>query len=585
MPDTIEPLYGKTFFSAQSFASLQSARLVLPELLRHTRPRSMVDIGCGVGSWLRAAGDLGVGERLGVDGDYVDRNALMIEAEQFMPADLSKPGLADMIAERRPGRFDLVACLEVAEHLPFDRSFSLVDDLCALSDLVLFSAAIPFQHGTGHINEQWPEFWATQFRSHGYACFDLLRPQIWSRPDIDWWYSQNTLVFARQGSEAHDALPADTVVGVGPLARVHPEAWLSGALNVWHRHRAAAREEEVSDYRALVRAWTRDEGLTPPLRAVERARTAAHDARDVFPYTRTEVDEPERLLAESEARGNATRADLAAAQRDCNGLRTDLAQAQIRITALEAECEAERRRAEKLTADLEAKGEAIAALQSGAETDRARATELAETSSALQAQLAKLRSELDEHKLLAEELATTSKSWETKALSLGMEFDSERSQSGLVAATLRESRQEIETLRAKFDAERARGEALHVELGRARYEIERLHGERDQAQAELLSIQEKLVALDARAATLQAANTTLRGMVLRHDIQMQEAFGRIAVMDQLQHAYEQMAAQVQATEQRAAADVAAERHRADTLLASTSWRITAPVRALKRLVG
>lgn len=314
MPDDIKTLYNQPFYDAQSFDSLQSARIVLPELFRHVHPQSVVDIGCGVGTWLRAASDLGIVERLGVDGDYVDRGALMLSEEQFLPIDLSQSGLVEKVAARRPGRFDLVMCLEVAEHLPFDRSAGLIDDLCRLSDVVLFSAAIPFQHGTGHINEQWPEFWATSFRAHGYACFDLLRPLVWGRPDVNWWYAQNLLVFARESSEAFTQLPAEAEAGTRALARVHPEAWLSGVLNVWHRHRAAARTEEPEDFRTLLHAWTSGAELTPPLRAVERARTAPPGARNVFPLTRTEVDEPESLLAEAETRAEETQVRLEAVQ-------------------------------------------------------------------------------------------------------------------------------------------------------------------------------------------------------------------------------------------------------------------------------
>jgi SAM-dependent methyltransferase len=323
MPDDIITLYNQDFFDAQSRESLQSARVVLRELFRHVRPQSVVDIGCGIGTWLRAAEDLGVVDRLGVDGDYVDRGALMLPGERFLPVDLAQPGLTSAVAERGRARFDLVMCLEVAEHLPFERSEALVSDLCQLGDLVLFSAAVPFQHGTGHINEQWPEFWATLFRARGYACFDLLRPTLWAHPDVNWWYAQNTLVFAKEGSEAYAQLPATSTVGTSALSLVHPEAWLSGLLNVWHRHRAAAREEEVEDFRTLLRAWTDGALQTPPLRAVERARASPPGERSVFPFTRTDVDEPERFMAEAEV----LRAEIGDARQRCDGLLEELKQA------------------------------------------------------------------------------------------------------------------------------------------------------------------------------------------------------------------------------------------------------------------
>jgi hypothetical protein len=50
--------------------------------------------------------------------------------------------------------------LEVAEHLQPKRSASFVADLVALAPAVLFSAAIPGQPGTDHINPRWQDEWA-----------------------------------------------------------------------------------------------------------------------------------------------------------------------------------------------------------------------------------------------------------------------------------------------------------------------------------------------------------------------------------------------------------------------------------------
>lgn len=288
--------YDASFYDAQSFGSLQSARVILPELLRYHRPATVIDIGCGVGPWLRVAAELGAQTCIGVDGGYVPRDALMIPADCFLPTDLTAPGLADRVLAVRPDRFDLAICVEVAEHLAFERSAGFVADLCRLSDVVLFSAAIPFQHGTGHVNEQWPEFWATHFRAHGYVCFDLLRPEIWGKPDVEWWYAQNLLIFVREGSETAGRFPAEAAAAGKPLAMVHPEAWLSSVLNLWRPQRRDARGEEEGDFRAVRAAWISGARLTPALQAVERARAAPPSARNVFPFTRMEVAEPEVLI-------------------------------------------------------------------------------------------------------------------------------------------------------------------------------------------------------------------------------------------------------------------------------------------------
>jgi 2-polyprenyl-3-methyl-5-hydroxy-6-metoxy-1,4-benzoquinol methylase len=50
--------------------------------------------------------------------------------------------------------FDLVISLEVAEHLPESAADAFIDSLVRHGDVILFSAAIPFQGGHRHINEQ-----------------------------------------------------------------------------------------------------------------------------------------------------------------------------------------------------------------------------------------------------------------------------------------------------------------------------------------------------------------------------------------------------------------------------------------------
>ena len=582
MPDDTTTLYGRDFFDSQSFNSLKSARIVLPDLFRHVSPQSVVDIGCGVGSWLSAIGDMGVAERLGVDGSYVERVELMIPAECFLDADLAKPGLPATIAARRPGKFDLAMCLEVAEHLPFERSASLVAELCELADLVLFSAAIPFQHGTGHINEQWPEFWATQFRASGFACFDLLRPELWGRSGVDWWYAQNVLVFARTGSAAHARLPDAAAVATRPLARIHPEAWLSDALSVWHPHRGEAREEELYDLRALLHGWADGAELLPPLRAIERSRRTPAGARNVFPFTRTETADPERLIAEAEAKGRTTRADLAALQRESATHRDELAALRQKLGVLEAERDAEQARSASLAAASEQSRTELLAAASGIEAERHRVAELEASLEQSRTERDALVSQLAAERARGEQFAADLADWESKA----SDYDTERGQANDVAAALKLCRHELEALQGRYTAECGRSEALHVALGKSRAECQAVKADLAQVTAELSDNQGKLVALDKRAAVLQAANTTLRATVAKHDDVLRDASTERA---EALAAVQTLLAQARNDRLQVELDAQARVDAAEAALAavlrSTSWRVAAPLRTVKRLFG
>ena len=212
--------YSGVFFDQLSAGSLATARITLKELTSVVPIRSVVDIGCGIGPWLRAALELGVERAIGVDGNHVDHGRLMIEPKLFRQCDLGVGGLAQTLSGER---FDLAMCLEVAEHLSADRADSFVAELCSLSNLVLFSAAIPGQGGINHVNEQWPDYWAALFQEHGCACFDVMRPRLWYRYECDWWYIQNTLVFARRNTVAfEDASRFGAPVLDRPMRLVHP---------------------------------------------------------------------------------------------------------------------------------------------------------------------------------------------------------------------------------------------------------------------------------------------------------------------------------------------------------------------------
>ena len=126
----------------------------------------------------------------GIDGDYVDRAQLFIDEKFFHPANIEER----ITLERR---FDLVESLEVAEHLTPARADSFVEDLTRLSDVILFSAAIPAQGGTNHVNEQWQSYWAEKFLRLGYVGIDCIRPQIWRNLDAGLCYRQNIFIYVK----------------------------------------------------------------------------------------------------------------------------------------------------------------------------------------------------------------------------------------------------------------------------------------------------------------------------------------------------------------------------------------------------
>ncbi|EUA11890.1 glycosyl transferase 2 family protein [Mycobacterium kansasii 732] len=204
-------LYTPAFYDGQAAGSAASAAVMVPMFAALTRPDSVLDVGCGVGGWVATWLDSGV-DAVGVDGDHVPRDQLRIPDSRFIDHDLT----ASLDLGRR---FDLVTCLEVAEHLPPEAAETLVESLCRHGRVIVFSAAIPGQGGTGHVNERWPSFWAALFATHGYRPYDLLRGKLWYDTRCEWWYRQNVLVYATDDVAHEHGWPAMT----GPLDMVHPE--------------------------------------------------------------------------------------------------------------------------------------------------------------------------------------------------------------------------------------------------------------------------------------------------------------------------------------------------------------------------
>lgn len=191
--DSYDAAYYETFKQLSHRAALK--------VLRQVRERyefsSVVDFGCGAGAWLSAARKIieeagGTPDLLGIDGDYV-KPIVDPTIADYIFTDLERP-------TRLNRRFDLTVCVEVAEHLPRGRSVSLIDDLCDASDVVFFSAAIPGQGGTHHINEQWQDFWHAIFSDRGYVAVDLTRQRFWSDPDFDQcpYYVANSFLYVEK---------------------------------------------------------------------------------------------------------------------------------------------------------------------------------------------------------------------------------------------------------------------------------------------------------------------------------------------------------------------------------------------------
>lgn len=214
--------YNTDFYLDHQDGSYLSAKKILPIVANIIRPASVIDVGCGVGYWLKVwKEELQVKDVRGIEGPYISASMLKVEKELVHFQDLKEPVKVNQ-------KFDLAMSLEVAEHLPASHAERFVESLTSLSDIVMFSAAIIGQEGTYHINEQMPEYWCKLFGKFGFVPVDYLRPLIWNEDKVDCWYKQNIMFYVRASSLHKYAQLQTAYENTNPesLLKIHPEVYL-----------------------------------------------------------------------------------------------------------------------------------------------------------------------------------------------------------------------------------------------------------------------------------------------------------------------------------------------------------------------
>ena len=74
--------YPQLFFNYIRDWSTNSARVIVPLVASRVHPQSVVDVGCGDGSWLSVFADLGIQKIMGLDGSFMLDRDLKIPREK-----------------------------------------------------------------------------------------------------------------------------------------------------------------------------------------------------------------------------------------------------------------------------------------------------------------------------------------------------------------------------------------------------------------------------------------------------------------------------------------------------------------------
>lgn len=201
--------YSADFYSNMRSVSASSYAFLANWIFNYCSPKSAIDWGAGSGELLM---DLHTNHQVQVkalEGDWVREIPTNLPKLHYEFRDLRFP-------LKLEEKFDIAICLEVAEHLEDEFAQTLIDGICSSSDLVFFSAAVPYQGGTNHVNEKWPIYWAKRFHKAGFVLSYDPREELWDNPEIADYYKQNLLIFERSKSNR------DMII---PRSLIHPSLW------------------------------------------------------------------------------------------------------------------------------------------------------------------------------------------------------------------------------------------------------------------------------------------------------------------------------------------------------------------------
>lgn len=283
---------------------------------------SVLDLGCGIGTWMQAALVKPEREVLGIEIEEFAPEQLLVAPQTIINATLDR----EIELHRR---FDLVLCLETAEHVAPECAANLVSNCVRHSDVVLFSAAIPGQGGLHHVNEQPPEYWQELFDKYDYEVIDIIRPLIWCDTEIPAWYRQNMLLFVnRRACSTLEHLRREVSQTAIPLHRAHPDLfqWQSQEL----ARRQAALEEGESQRERLQSEMAAQAGQADsesPNAALRFAELQA-DLIAQREYSRRAISQAWTLISRMSSEREAERARLQTVESDKRALAQQLASAE-----------------------------------------------------------------------------------------------------------------------------------------------------------------------------------------------------------------------------------------------------------------
>ena len=134
-------------------------RMLADRVIALADPKRVLDVGCARGLWVQALRERGV-EAFGID----------VSEHAIESADPAVRPFLEVREATKPleGRYDVVICSEVLEHMaPADAQLA-IDNMCAAADRVLFSSSPADFDEPTHVNTKPTPTWVAWFAERGF---------------------------------------------------------------------------------------------------------------------------------------------------------------------------------------------------------------------------------------------------------------------------------------------------------------------------------------------------------------------------------------------------------------------------------
>ena len=181
--------YSKVFYAWQRIGSHNSAKRILPIVFDAVHPKTVVDVGCGVGTWLDVARSLGA-STVGYEGEWVK------SCRRPIPASTSAPPTSNSACE--PGQtFDLAISMEVAEHLSPSAPTASSPISWRWRRTCCSAPRCPGRAATTTSTSSGRATGPTASPPMATAPRDIVRPAVRDDRRVAYWYRQNAVLYSK----------------------------------------------------------------------------------------------------------------------------------------------------------------------------------------------------------------------------------------------------------------------------------------------------------------------------------------------------------------------------------------------------